>query len=122
MNPWLVILLLALGVVACVMIFYMILSYIVLKVARNHGEKIFKKYTDELEQLLPGKNCGKCGCANCRAYAEQLVRGGEDDFTLCAVGGDDLPDQLKACIAELEELVKPAETPENPDARENEIV
>ena len=48
------------------------------------GEAISLEYvpTDELEQLLPGKNCGKCGCANCRAYAEQLVRGGEDDFTL----------------------------------------
>ena len=43
MNPWLVIFLIALALVACVMVFYMILSYIVVCVAKRHGEKIFQQ-------------------------------------------------------------------------------
>ena len=122
MNPWLVIFLLAVALVAAVMVFYMILSYIVITVAKRHGEKLFQKYTAEMEQLLPGKNCGKCGCTDCHMYAERLVRGMEYDVTLCREGGDDLPEKLNACIADLENLVKPEEASEHPDARENEIV
>ena len=122
MNPWLVIFLVALALVACVMVFYMILSYIVLRVAKRHGEKIFKQYIDEMEKLLPGENCGKCGCDSCRAYAERLIRGEEDDITLCPVGGAEVAEKLEACIGDLDQLLAPAEKLENPNLRENEIV
>ena len=122
MNPWLVIFLVALALVACVMVFYMILSYIVLRVAKRHGEKIFKQYIDEMEKLLPGENCGKCGCDSCRAYAERLIRGEEDDITLCTVGGAEVAEKLEACIGDLDQLLAPAEKLENPNLRENEIV
>ena len=34
---------------------------------------------------LPGINCGGCGYAGCRSYAEAVVEG--EDITLCTVGG-----------------------------------
>ena len=122
MNPWLVIFLIALALVACVMVFYMILSYIVVCVAKRHGEKIFQQYTDEMEKLLPGENCGKCGCESCRVYAQRLIRGEEDDITLCSIGGEEVAEKLKACIGDLDQLLAPAEKLENPNLRENEIV
>lgn len=30
---------------------------------------------DEVENLLPHANCGACGCAGCRAFAEKAVKG-----------------------------------------------
>ena len=30
---------------------------------------------DQVEQLLPSANCGACGCAGCRAFAEKAVKG-----------------------------------------------
>src|SRR5437870_1150097 len=30
---------------------------------------------DEVEALLPKANCGACGCAGCRSFAEKAVKG-----------------------------------------------
>ena len=119
MNPWLVIFLVALILVAVIMGFYAILSYIVIAVARKHGEEIFKKYTQQLEAVLPGKNCGKCGCATCHMYADRLVRGDEKDATLCTEGDEETQDKVQSCIFELEQLLAPSEKLESPDTRDN---
>lgn len=41
---------------------------------------------DELMEILPGANCGACGCPGCAGYAEAIVEKGID-ITLCAPGG-----------------------------------
>ena len=111
MNPWLIILLLALLLTGCVMIFYVILTQIILFIARRHVNKTLTQYTNRLEGMLPGKNCGKCGCETCHAYAEALAFGREQDFALCQEGGEELADKLHACIEELEKLSAPEEAP-----------
>jgi Na+-translocating ferredoxin:NAD+ oxidoreductase subunit B len=40
----------------------------------------------EIEELLPGANCGACGFASCHAYAEAIVEKGAD-INLCSSGG-----------------------------------
>ena len=30
---------------------------------------------DQVESMLPNANCGACGCAGCRAFAEKAVNG-----------------------------------------------
>ncbi len=44
---------------------------------------------DEIEQVLPGTNCGQCGFAGCRGAAEALADG-TAPVTLCPPGGRDL--------------------------------
>lgn len=39
---------------------------------------------DQIEELLPSANCGACGSAGCRAFAERLVKG-EAQPGLCTV-------------------------------------
>jgi len=39
---------------------------------------------DQVEELLPSANCGSCGSAGCRAFAERLVKG-EAQPGLCTV-------------------------------------
>ncbi len=48
---------------------------------------------DEIEQLMPGTNCGQCSFPGCRAAAE-AVAGGNAPVTLCPPGGRDLALQL----------------------------
>ncbi len=43
----------------------------------------------ELEDVLPGVNCGGCGYSGCAAYAAALAEGLEPLTTLCTAGGQD---------------------------------
>jgi Na+-translocating ferredoxin:NAD+ oxidoreductase RNF subunit RnfB len=42
---------------------------------------------DEIAEILPGANCGGCGYAGCRAFAEALVNNEDISALLCPVGG-----------------------------------
>jgi len=44
---------------------------------------------DEIEATLPGANCGGCGFAGCRAFADACVSKGEMAELFCPVGGND---------------------------------
>ncbi len=43
---------------------------------------------DEISELLPGANCGGCGYAGCRQFAEAVVNADELSEFFCPVGGD----------------------------------
>ena len=43
---------------------------------------------DELNECLPGANCGGCGYAGCGGYAEAVLKG-EAAIGKCASGGDE---------------------------------
>jgi len=42
---------------------------------------------DEVQAILPGANCGGCGQAGCRAFAEACTKASSLDGLLCPVGG-----------------------------------
>lgn len=43
---------------------------------------------DEIEKVMPGANCGGCGFAGCRDFAQNCVRSGSLDNLFCPVGGN----------------------------------
>lgn len=43
----------------------------------------------EIEEALPGANCSGCGYASCSAYAEAIVKNGEE-VNKCVVGGPEV--------------------------------
>lgn len=45
---------------------------------------------DEVAEALPGANCGGCGFAGCRAFAEAVVKNESLEGMFCPVGGNDL--------------------------------
>lgn len=47
---------------------------------------------DAVVELLPGTNCGACGFAGCRAFAEGLVGGQTQPATCTVMGPDDVTD------------------------------
>ena len=44
---------------------------------------------DEIEKVMPGANCGGCGFAGCRAFADAAVKAKDLDSQFCPVGGND---------------------------------
>ena len=44
---------------------------------------------DEVEEALPAANCGGCGFAGCRNFAEALVKSDDFEGLYCPVGGND---------------------------------
>ena len=44
---------------------------------------------DEVEEILPAANCGGCGFAGCRNFAEHLVKSENWDTLYCPVGGNE---------------------------------
>ena len=45
---------------------------------------------DLVTELLPGANCGGCGFAGCRAFADAAVKAPDLDSMYCPVGGDNV--------------------------------
>ena len=45
---------------------------------------------DEVEKVMPGANCGGCGFAGCRAFADAAVKAPDLDSMYCPVGGDNV--------------------------------
>jgi electron transport complex protein RnfB len=43
---------------------------------------------DKIDAILPQTQCGQCGFAGCKPYAEALAKG-EADINMCPPGGDD---------------------------------
>ena len=49
---------------------------------------------DQIEEILPAANCGGCGYAGCRAFAEALVKTGDLENLYCPVGGNELNKEI----------------------------
>lgn len=52
---------------------------------------------EQIEEVLPGANCGACGYPGCAAYAEALVLSGAEP-TFCAPGGDEVTKKVAAIL------------------------
>ncbi len=52
------------------------------------------KVVEDLENALPGLNCGSCGYAGCSGYAEALADGSDTDLTKCKPGGQSSLDAI----------------------------
>jgi len=53
---------------------------------------------DEIERVMPGANCGGCGFAGCRAFADAAVKAPNLDNNYCPVGGNDVMKKVAAIL------------------------
>lgn len=53
---------------------------------------------DEIEKVMPGANCGGCGFAGCRAFADAAVKAPNLDNNYCPVGGNEVMKQVAAIL------------------------
>ena len=60
MNPFVVVLISILAVAACLLLFSMAFTWIVLRASDRYTSKMVDKYAENIVNLMPGTNCGKC--------------------------------------------------------------
>ncbi|MDD5508643.1 MAG: Fe-S cluster domain-containing protein [Bacteroidales bacterium] len=68
----------AIGVVSAVILYFVAQKFKVIEDPR----------IDDVNEILPGANCGGCGFAGCRNFAESLVKSGNLEGFFCPVGGN----------------------------------
>ncbi len=73
---WSFLILLGLGAILAVLIFFVTKFLSVKEDTR----------IDDVEKMLPGANCGACGFPGCRGFAEALVKQKEKKVSKCRVG------------------------------------
>lgn len=62
---------------------------------------------DLVTAALPGANCGGCGFAGCRAFAEACVKANGIDGLACPVGGEPTMEQVKLILVPADETAAP---------------
>jgi Na+-translocating ferredoxin:NAD+ oxidoreductase RNF subunit RnfB len=68
----------AIGIAAAIILYFVSQKFKVIEDPR----------IDEVAEQLPGANCGGCGYAGCRNFAEAIVNAGNMDNLSCPVGGN----------------------------------
>jgi len=58
---------------------------------------------DLVTAVLPGANCGGCGFAGCRNFAEACVKANGIDGLSCPVGGESTMEQVKLILVPADE-------------------
>jgi RnfABCDGE-type electron transport complex B subunit len=62
---------------------------------------------DDVEEILPSANCGGCGYAGCRAFAEAIVKAGEMEGFNCPVGGGEVMTEIAKILGLEAEVSEP---------------
>lgn len=88
----------SIGIIAAVILFFVAQKFKVIEDPR----------IDEVEEVLPAANCGGCGFAGCRNFAEEIVKAGNMEGFNCPVGGSDLMTDIGKVLG-LEADLKDAE-------------
>jgi len=71
-----------------------VLSAIILYFVAQKFKVIEDPRIDLVTDLLPAANCGGCGFAGCRNFAETIVKSGSLENLNCPVGGNDVMKQI----------------------------
>lgn len=100
MNQFILFAILALsgiGVLAAIILYFVARKFRVIEDPR----------IDIVNDLLPAANCGGCGYAGCRNFAETIVKSGSLDGLNCPVGGNDTMKLIASAMGLDAEETKP---------------
>ena len=112
MNVWSYVLMFILGATALILAISVMAVVSITWFARRRSEKILKKYLSKLEKMMPGLNCGECGCETCKAYAMDIFSCRKDS-DCCTKGGKTLTNQINTCLEEFQNILEPQEKTKN---------
>lgn len=96
-NPWTYIGFAVLIGAASIIALSALISFTMALFSRQTVNKTVENYLQEIEEMLPGRNCGECGCENCRIYAEALLNR-DVDFNKCPYAAESAPQALEDCV------------------------
>lgn len=85
------------GTVAVITVLGLLLAVILYLVAKRFRVEEDPRI-DEVEKAMPGANCGGCGYAGCRAFAEAAVKAPDLEHNYCPVGGNEVMARVAAIL------------------------
>lgn len=100
MSPTILITIISLSLLA--LVFAVILYFVAQKFKVFEDPRI-----DEVQAVLPAVNCGGCGFAGCRNFAESLVSADSFEGLNCPVGGADVMAQAAKILGKIAPVVDP---------------
>lgn len=80
---------------------------VVLYVVAQRFKVIEDPRIDLVEEKLPAANCGGCGYAGCRNFAEEIVKAGNLDGFNCPPGGSDAMNEIASVLGLVAEEQEP---------------
>lgn len=116
-NPWTYILIFIVVIAAASILISVLIGLAVGFAAKRYGAKTTNKFQKELRRMLPGENCGQCGCEDCDAYALAVLYGNASE-SACPYGDEQLTLDMIACVDRMHKLM---EDPMPPKPKEQRI-
>ena len=111
MNAWGYILIFAVGATAFILLLSVGVNWLIVWFASRFSEKTLDKSVKNLEKMLPGEKCGKCGCKTCAEYAIAVFTYSMETDR-CAEGAADLSQRMDSYMKDFQDsLVN--DTPKN---------
>lgn len=111
MNVWGYILIVAVCATAFILLLSVAVNWLIVGLAGRYSGKVLDKSVKDLEKMLPGKNCGKCGCETCSEYALAVFTY-RMEADRCSQGAEDLAQRMDSYMKDFQEsLVN--DTPKN---------
>ena len=112
LHPLLWVLIFAAAVVGMVLLISWIIALCVAVTGHRYADKLQGKYQKQIRDLLPGKNCGQCGCESCDGFARAVLFGAASE-NACPYGDDKLPENMIAVVKEMQKLMEDPKPPES---------
>ena len=104
-NPVIWALIFGVAVSGLIIVLSLLFGLCVSIAGRSYSEKLQRQYQNRLRQLLPGKDCGRCGCETCDAYARMVLFGVEGE-NACPYASEDIPQQMLTLVKEMQQLME----------------
>ena len=111
MNPWVYVAIVAVCATAFILLLSFVFNWLIVWFAGRNSERTLTKSVKDIEKMLPGKNCGKCGCETCAQYAMAVFTYSKETDR-CMEGEEGLPQRLDAYMEAFQESLVD-DTPKN---------
>ena len=110
LHPLLWVLIFAVGMFIMVLIISFLIGISVAAAGRRYGDKLQRKHQKKIRDMLPGKNCGQCGCTDCDGFARAVLFGAVAE-NACPYGSEDLPQKLIGVVSDMQKLMEDPKPP-----------
>ena len=104
-NPVIWAVLFGIGIVALILLLSLFFAFCVALAGREYSDKLQKRYQKAIRELLPGKNCGDCGCETCDFYARSVLFGVEGE-NACPPAEDGVPQEMLFLVKQMQGLME----------------
>ena len=104
-NPVIWALIFGVAVSALIIFLSLLFGFCVAVAGRSYADKLQRQYQAKIRHLLPGKDCGACGCENCDHYARSVLFCVEAE-NACPYADEETARQMLQLVKEMQQIME----------------